>query len=148
MAFSHGSNDAQKTMGVVTLALISGHLLPDKAAIPLWVILCSAAAMALGTAVGGWRIIKTMGSKLVDLTPAHGFAAETAAAAVILVATHLGLPISTTHVIASSILGVGATRRANSVRWGTATNIMLAWVLTIPGAGLVAGLIALAVRHL
>lgn len=148
MAFSHGSNDAQKTMGVVTLALISGHLLPDKAAVPLWVILCSAAAMALGTAVGGWRIIKTMGSKLVDLTPAHGFAAETAAAAVILVATHLGLPISTTHVIASSILGVGATRRANSVRWGTATNIMLAWVLTIPGAGLVAGLIALAVRHL
>lgn len=148
MAFSHGSNDAQKTMGVVTLALISGHLLPDKAAVPLWVILCSAAAMALGTAVGGWRIIKTMGSKLVDLTPAHGFAAETAAAAVILVATHLGMPISTTHVIASSILGVGATRRANSVRWGTATNIMLAWALTIPGAGLVAGLVALAVRHL
>jgi len=148
MAFSHGSNDAQKTMGVVTLALISGHLLPSQAAVPLWVILSSAAAMALGTAVGGWRIIKTMGSKLVDLTPAHGFAAETAAAAVILVATHLGLPISTTHVIASSILGVGATRRANSVRWGTATNIMLAWVLTIPGAGLVAGLIALAVRHL
>jgi len=123
-------------------------LLPSQAAVPLWVILSSAAAMALGTAVGGWRIIKTMGSKLVDLTPAHGFAAETAAAAVILVATHLGLPISTTHVIASSILGVGATRRANSVRWGTATNIMLAWVLTIPGAGLVAGLIALAVRHL
>ena len=148
MAFSHGSNDAQKTMGVVTLALISGHLLPGTAAVPLWVILSSAAAMALGTAVGGWRIIKTMGSKLVDLTPAHGFAAETAAAAVILIATHLGLPISTTHVIASSILGVGATRRANSVRWGTATNILLAWVLTIPGAGLVAGLIALAVRHL
>lgn len=148
MAFSHGSNDAQKTMGVVTLALISGHLLPSTAAVPLWVILSSAAAMALGTAVGGWRIIKTMGSKLVDLTPAHGFAAETAAAAVILIATHLGLPISTTHVIASSILGVGATRRANSVRWGTATNILLAWVLTIPGAGLVAGLIALAVRHL
>lgn len=89
-----------------------------------------------------------MGSKLVDLTPAHGFAAETAAATVILVATHLGLPLSTTHVIASSILGVGATRRANSVRWGTATNILLAWVLTIPGAGLVAGLTALLVRHL
>ena len=148
MAFSHGSNDAQKTMGVVTLALISGHLLPGQAAVPLWVVLSSAVAMALGTAVGGWRIIKTMGSKLVDLTPAHGFAAETAAATVILIATHLGLPISTTHVIASSILGVGATRRANSVRWGTATNIMLAWVLTIPGAGLVAGLMALLVRHL
>lgn len=148
MAFSHGSNDAQKTMGIVTLALISSHLLPSQAAVPLWVILSSAVAMALGTAVGGWRIIKTMGSKLVDLTPAHGFAAETAAATVILIATHLGLPISTTHVIASSILGVGATRRANSVRWGTATNILLAWVLTIPGAGLVAGLMALLVRHL
>jgi PiT family inorganic phosphate transporter len=148
MAFSHGSNDAQKTMGVVTLALISSHLLPSQAAVPLWVILSSAVAMALGTAVGGWRIIKTMGSKLVDLTPAHGFAAETAAATVILIATHLGLPISTTHVIASSILGVGATRRANSVRWGTATNILLAWVLTIPGAGLVAGLTALLVRRL
>lgn len=148
MAFSHGSNDAQKTMGVVTFALISSHLLPSQAAVPLWVVLSSAVAMALGTAVGGWRIIKTMGSKLVDLTPAHGFAAETAAATVILIATHLGLPISTTHVIASSILGVGATRRANSVRWGTATNIMLAWVLTIPGAGLVAGLTALLVRHL
>ena len=147
MAFSHGSNDAQKTMGVVTLALISSHLIPSQSGVPLWVILASAAAMALGTGVGGWRIIKTMGSKLVDLTPAHGFAAETAAAAVIMVATHLGLPISTTHVIASSILGVGATRRAHSVRWATATNIVLAWVLTIPGAGLVAGLIALLVRH-
>ncbi|MDQ2800609.1 MAG: inorganic phosphate transporter [Armatimonadota bacterium] len=147
MAFSHGSNDAQKTMGVVTLALISSHLLPNQAGIPWWVVLASALAMALGTAVGGWRIIKTMGSKLVDLTPAHGFAAETAAATVILIATYLSLPISTTHVIASSILGVGATRRANSVRWGTATNIVLAWVLTIPGAGLVAGLMALVVRH-
>ncbi|MDQ2687220.1 MAG: inorganic phosphate transporter [Armatimonadota bacterium] len=148
MAFSHGSNDAQKTMGVVYLSLVTGHLLTPGAAVPFWVILASATAMALGTAVGGWRIIKTMGSKLVDLTPAHGFAAETAAAAVILIFTHLKLPISTTHVIASSILGVGATQRARAVRWGTATNIVLAWVLTIPGAGLVAGLIALLVRHL
>jgi len=148
MAFSHGSNDAQKTMGVVTLALVSGHFLSSQAPIPLWVILASATAMALGTAIGGWRIIKTLGSKLVDLSPAHGFAAETAAAAVILTATHLNLPISTTHVIASSVLGVGATRRAHSVRWGTAANIVLAWVLTIPGAGLAAGLAALLVRHL
>ena len=148
MAFSHGSNDAQKTMGVVTLALVSGHLLSAHAAVPLWVILASAIAMALGTAIGGWRIIKTMGSKIVDLTPAHGFAAETAAATVILIATHFGLPISTTHVIASSILGVGATKRAHSVRWGTAVNIVLAWVFTIPGAGLVAGLVALVIRHL
>ncbi|MEO7719050.1 MAG: inorganic phosphate transporter [Capsulimonas sp.] len=148
MAFSHGSNDAQKTMGVVTLALISANMLNHDAAIPKWVILASAAAMAAGTALGGWRIIKTMGSKLVDLTPAHGFAAETAAAAVIMVATHLGIPISTTHVIASSILGVGATRRARSVRWGTATNIVLAWVFTIPGAGLVGGLMALMLKRL
>ena len=148
MAFSHGSNDAQKTMGVVTLALVSGGLLAGNAPIPVWVILMSATAMALGTAVGGWRIIKTLGSKLVDLSPAHGFAAETASAAVILTATHLNLPISTTHVIASSILGVGATRRARSVRWGTAANIVLAWVLTIPGAGLAAGLAALLLRHL
>ncbi len=148
MAFSHGSNDAQKTMGVVFLSLVGGGFLGAKAAIPLWVILASATAMALGTAVGGWRIIKTMGSKLVDLSPAHGFAAETASAVVILAATRLGIPISTTHVIASSILGVGATRRARSVRWGIAVNIVLAWVLTIPGAGLMAGLVALLVRRL
>lgn len=147
MAFSHGSNDAQKTMGVVTLALISGHFLDKNAPVPLWVILLSAAAMAAGTAAGGWRIIRTMGSKLVDLTPAHGFAAETAAAAVIMTATHLNLPISTTHVIASSILGVGATRRAHSVRWSIASNIVLAWVFTIPGAGLFAGMIALLLHH-
>jgi PiT family inorganic phosphate transporter len=148
MAFSHGSNDAQKTMGVVYLALVSAGYLTSHDPVPAWVIFASAAAMALGTAVGGWRIIKTMGSKLVDLSPAHGFAAETAAAGVILTATHLGLPISTTHVIASSILGVGATRRARSVRWGTALNIVLAWVLTIPGAGLMAGLVAVLLRHL
>ncbi|MGI4791234.1 MAG: inorganic phosphate transporter [Janthinobacterium lividum] len=148
MAFSHGSNDAQKTMGVVTLALVSGHFLPKSASVPLWVILLSASAMALGTATGGWRIIKTVGSKLVDLSPAHGFAAETAASAVILIATRFGLPISTTHVIASAILGVGSTRRAHSVRWGIALNILLAWVLTIPGAGLLAGLTALLFRHL
>lgn len=147
MAYSHGTNDAQKTMGIVFLALVSSHMLGAKGAVPVWVIASSATAMALGTAVGGWRIIKTMGSKLVDLSPAHGFAAETAAAAVILTFTHLKLPISTTHVIASSILGVGATRRARSVRWGTATNIVMAWVFTIPGAGLFAGLVALLVRH-
>ncbi len=148
MAYSHGSNDAQKTMGVVFLALVTGHYVGANDHIPFWVIASSATAMALGTAVGGWRIIKTMGSKLVNLSPAHGFAAETAAAAVILIFTHMKLPISTTHVIASSILGVGATQRARSVRWGSATHIVLAWVLTIPGGGVVAGLIALLVRHL
>ena len=147
MAFSHGSNDAQKTMGVVTLALVSSHVLSVDAPIPLWVKLVSALAMALGTAAGGWRIIKTLGSKLVDLSPAHGFAAETAASAVILTATHLGLPISTTHVIASSILGVGATRRGRQVRWGVAVNILLAWVLTIPGAALIGGVAAMLLRR-
>jgi len=148
MAYAHGSNDAQKTMGIVTLALIIAGYLPAKAPIPLWVISISAVAMAMGTAAGGWRIIKTMGSRLVDLSPAHGFSATTAAASVILLATRLGLPISTTHVIASAVLGVGATRRANSVRWGIAANIVMAWMFTIPGAGLVAGLIELALKHL
>lgn len=148
MAFSHGSNDAQKTMGLVTLALISAHRLHPNAPIPLWVIVVSALAMALGTAAGGWRIIKTLGSKLVDLSPAHGFAAETAASAVILGATHLGLPISTTHVIASSILGVGATRRARQVRWSVAANILLAWLFTIPGAALIGGLASLALGRI
>lgn len=147
MAFSHGTNDAQKTMGIVTLALVAGRFIPQNAPIPLWVIAISAMAMALGTAAGGWRIIKTMGSKLVDLSPAHGFAAETASAAVILVASRLALPISTTHVIASAILGVGATRRANSVRWRIAANIVMAWIFTIPGAGLLAGAIAFALTH-
>jgi len=148
MAFSHGSNDAQKTMGLVTLALISAHRLHANAQIPLWVIVVSALAMALGTAVGGWRIIKTLGSKLVDLSPAHGFAAETAASVVILGATGLGLPISTTHVIASSILGVGATRRARHVRWSVAANIMLAWLFTIPGAALIGGLASLVLTRI
>jgi PiT family inorganic phosphate transporter len=103
--------------------------------------------MALGTAVGGWRIIKTIGSKLVDLSPAHGFAAETAASAVIITATSLKLPISTTHVIAASILGVGATRRGHQVRWSVAVNILLAWVLTIPGAALIGGLAAMALKR-
>jgi PiT family inorganic phosphate transporter len=133
MAFSHGSNDAQKTMGVITLALASYYgWTGEEWNVPLWVILAAAGAMGLGTATGGWRIVKTMGLKVVELRPIDGFAAETAAASVIEVASRLGIPVSTTHVISSSILGVGATRRASAVRWGVAGRIVSAWVVTIP----------------
>jgi PiT family inorganic phosphate transporter len=133
MAFSHGSNDAQKTMGVITLALASYYgWSGDEWNVPLWVILAAAGAMGLGTAIGGWRIVRTMGLKVVELRPIDGFAAETAAAVVIETASRLGIPVSTTHVISSAILGVGATRRASAVRWGIAGRIVSAWVVTIP----------------
>jgi PiT family inorganic phosphate transporter len=131
MAFSHGSNDAQKTMGIITLALISGGQL-TQFEVPLWVIILSAVAMAAGTAIGGWRIIQTMGSRLVHLDPIHGFAAETAAATVIETASRLGFPLSTTHVISSTILGVGASQRMKAVRWNVAGRIVQAWIFTIP----------------
>jgi PiT family inorganic phosphate transporter len=133
MAFSHGSNDAQKTMGVLTMALASYYgWTGDEWGVPLWVILSAAAAMGLGTAMGGWRIVRTMGLKVVELRPIDGFAAETAAATVIEVASRLGIPVSTTHVISSSILGVGATRSLSAVRWGVAGRIVSTWVITIP----------------
>jgi len=133
MAYSHGSNDAQKTMGVISLALASYYgWSGTEWHIPLWVILSAATAMGLGTAIGGWRIVRTMGLKVVELRPIDGFAAETAAATVIEVASRLGIPVSTTHVISSSILGVGATRRASAVRWGVAGRIVSAWVITVP----------------
>jgi len=131
MAFSHGSNDAQKTMGIITLALVSYYQL-DHFEVPLWVILVAATAMGLGTAAGGWRIIKTMGTRLAELRPIHGFAAETAAGIVIETASRLGFPLSTTHVISSAILGVSAAWRSSRVRWGVAGTIVTAWVLTIP----------------
>jgi PiT family inorganic phosphate transporter len=137
MAFSHGSNDAQKTMGIITLALVAGGLLPDPT-VPLWVILIAASAISLGTAAGGWRIIKTMGQRVVKLDPVHGFAAETTAATIIIGASHFGMPVSTTHVISSAIIGVGSSDRFSAVRWGVAGNIVIAWVLTIPASGLVA----------
>ncbi len=133
MAFSHGSNDAQKTMGIITLALISANQIPATPFhVPLWVIILSAAAMAAGTASGGWRIIHTMGTKLVQLTPVHGFAAETSAATVIEVASRFGFPLSTTHVISSTILGVGASKRFKSVRWIVARGMVQTWIYTIP----------------
>ena len=140
MAFSHGSNDAQKTMGIMTLALIAAGVLPPNSTIPLWVIVLAATAMSLGTAAGGWRIIRTMGQRVVKLDPVHGFAAETTAATIILTASHFGMPVSTTHVISTAIMGVGASDRLSAVRWGVAGNIVIAWILTIPASALVAGL--------
>jgi PiT family inorganic phosphate transporter len=138
MAFGHGTQDAQKTMGVIALTLVvSGHL-DAKAGIPIWVILASAAAIAAGTYSGGWRIMRTLGRRIFSLTPASGFAAQTVASAVMLATSHYGLPVSTTHVISSSVMGVGATRRFSAVRWGVAGNIIFAWVLTIPAAAIVA----------
>jgi PiT family inorganic phosphate transporter len=133
MAFSHGTNDAQKTMGVITMALASYYgWTGSQWQVPLWVILAAATSMGVGTATGGWRIIRTMGLKVVELRPINGFAAETAAAAIIETASRLGIPVSTTHVISSAILGVGATKRFSAVRWGIAGRIVVAWVVTIP----------------
>jgi PiT family inorganic phosphate transporter len=139
MAFSHGSNDAQKTMGIITLALVAGGVLAEPT-VPLWVILVAATAISLGTAAGGWRIIKTMGQRVVKLDPVHGFAAETTAATIIMGASAFGMPVSTTHVISSAIIGVGASDRFSAVRWGVAGNIVTAWILTIPASGAVAWL--------
>jgi len=140
MAFSHGSNDAQKTMGIITMALVSYYQLKDFH-VPLWVIVMCATAMAFGTAAGGWRIIKTLGIKLVQLRPIHGFAAETAAATVIEVASRIGLPLSTTHVISSTIMGVGASKRFSAVRWGIGKNIVLAWIFTLPSCLIISWII-------
>jgi inorganic phosphate transporter, PiT family len=145
MAFSHGSNDAQKTMGVMTLALVSAGVLTEFK-VPLWVIVLAAGAISFGTAAGGWRIIRTMGSKVVKLDPVHGFAAETAAATIIFGASTLGMPVSTTHVISSAILGVGSSDQFRAVHWGVARRIGIAWVLTLPASGLVAALAYLVLR--
>jgi PiT family inorganic phosphate transporter len=137
MAFSHGSNDAQKTMGIITLALVAGGVIAEPV-VPLWVIILAATAISLGTAGGGWRIIRTMGQRVVKLDPVHGFAAETTAASVILGASVFGMPVSTTHVISSAIMGVGASDRFSAVRWGVAGNIIIAWILTLPASAAVA----------
>jgi PiT family inorganic phosphate transporter len=142
MAFGHGSNDGQKFMGVFTLALILGGAMPtptgDAFPIPLWVIVLCAVTMAIGTASGGWRIIKTMGLRLTKLEPIHGFAAETAAGLTIMIAGHAGIPLSTTHTISTTIMGVGSTRGLSAVKWGVAGSIVVAWILTFPICGLIA----------
>ncbi|MFN8621102.1 MAG: inorganic phosphate transporter [Chloroflexota bacterium] len=136
MAFAHGSNDAQKTMGIITLALVAAGIQSDDT-VPVWVIVVSATAISAGTAIGGWRIMKTMGHRVVELEPVHGFAAETTAATVLLGTASLGMPVSTTHVISSAIMGVGASKGKRGVRWGLARLIVVAWIITIPLAALV-----------
>jgi PiT family inorganic phosphate transporter len=137
LAISHGTNDAQKTMGIITLALVTGGYL-ETFAVPFWVILLCAGMIALGTAVGGWKLIKTLGGKFYKIRPVDGFSSQLAAAAVILGASILGGPVSTTQVVSSSIMGVGAADRMNKVRWGVAGEIAMAWFLTIPATALVA----------
>jgi PiT family inorganic phosphate transporter len=141
-SLAHGTNDAQKTMGIITLALIAhGNLPSDSFDVPTWVIVSSAAAIGLGTYTGGWRIIRTMGSRIIKMDPAQGFSAQGSGAAVILVATHLGYPLSTTHVISGGVMGSGAAKRLSAVRWGIAGNIAIAWVLTLPAAAIIGGLV-------
>lgn len=137
MAFSHGTNDAQKTMGIITLAVLlneagTGSRVPESFAIPVWVIVSAAVVMGLGTMIGGWRVVRTLGLRMTHLEPVQGFAAETGAALVITGAARLGIPVSTTHAIGSSIMGVGATKRFSAVRWGVAGQVVMAWVLTWP----------------
>ncbi|MGH3102858.1 MAG: inorganic phosphate transporter [Gaiellaceae bacterium] len=140
VAFTHGTNDAQKTMGIISLALIaSGHLSAEEFDVPLWVIVSAATAMGLGTYVGGWRIIRTLGQRIAKLEPPQGFAAETATASILWFTGNVGFPVSTTHTISGSVLGAGASRRLSAVRWGVAGNILLAWILTIPAAALIGG---------
>ena len=141
MAFSHGSNDGQKFIGTFVLTLMLGGFLPEFQ-VPLWVILLCASTMGVGTAVGGWRIIRTMGLRITKLEPVHGFAAETSAALVIEMASRMGIPLSTTHTITTAIMGVGASRRLSAVRWGVAAEIVTAWLLTFPVCGLLAWLVA------
>jgi PiT family inorganic phosphate transporter len=147
-AFSlgHGTNDAQKGMGIITAALVSSGALSTYM-VPYWVILCCHLAIAGGTMAGGWRVVKTMGQKITKLTPFSGFAAETAAALTLIGTAHAGIPVSTTHVITGAIVGVGASRRITAVRWGVTGRIMWAWVLTIPGAGVMGVLFYFGLRH-
>lgn len=140
MALSHGTNDAQKTMGIIALALFSGGYLSSSFDIPLWVKVACAVAMGLGTYAGGWRIIRTLGSKTVKIIPVQGIATDLAASTVLLGAAHFGFPVSTTHVITASIMGAGATRRLSAVRWGVANNILNAWVMTLPAAAIVSAI--------
>jgi PiT family inorganic phosphate transporter len=141
VAFTHGTNDAQKTMGIIALALIvTGHLDEDFSRPPTWVIVSSALAMALGTYAGGWRIIKTMGTRIAKIDPPQGFAAQTSCAAILWTTAHYGFPVSTTQTITGCVMGAGASRRFSAVRWGIAGNIAVAWVLTLPAAGLVGAL--------
>jgi PiT family inorganic phosphate transporter len=140
VSVGHGGNDAQKTMGILFLALVANGDLKATDDIPTWIIVSSATAIAAGTYVGGWRIIRTMGSRIIKMDPPQGFAAQAAGAAVILSASHVGFPLSTTHVISGGIMGAGAAKRVSAVRWGVAGNIVVAWVLTLPASAAVGAL--------
>lgn len=139
MSFSHGSNDAQNAMGIITAALLAGKYI-DKFEVPKLVILLCATVIGIGTAAGGWKVIKTLGQKIYNLKPVHGFTAETSASIVILLATKGGIPISTTHVITSAVVGVGSSKKLSAVRWGVAINIIFAWIATLPACALLGGL--------
>jgi PiT family inorganic phosphate transporter len=145
-SLSHGTNDAQKTMGIIFLALIANGNLTPEDAIPTWVVVSAATAIALGTYFGGWRIVRTMGSRIIKMDPPQGFAAQGAGAAVILSASHVGFPLSTTHVMSGAIMGAGAAKRLSAVRWGVAGNIVVAWILTLPCAAAVGAVTYGAVR--
>ncbi len=142
VSFSHGSNDAQKTMGIITLLLLTAGLLPEnRFVVPVWVALVGYITIGLGTLIGGWRIVRTMGTRITHLQPINGFVAETASAVVIFGASLAGIPVSTTHVVSGSIMGVGATKRFSAVRWGVARRIVWAWIMTIPMSAVVAGFV-------
>jgi PiT family inorganic phosphate transporter len=143
LALAHGTNDAQKTMGVITLALVANGNLSESAEVPTWVVIAAASAIALGTYTGGWRIIKTMGTRIIKMDAAQGFTAQGAGAAVILASSHFGYPLSTTQVIAGGVMGAGAGKRLSAVRWGVAGNIVVAWLLTLPAAAAIGGVIYL-----
>ena len=140
LSLAHGGNDAQKTMGVITVLLYSQGLLSGAFHVPLWVVLSCQAAMALGTFSGGWRIVRTVGSRVTRLTPVQGACAETGGAIALFAATFLGIPVSTTHTVTGSVVGVGAARRLSAVRWGITREILIAWVITLPASGLMAAL--------
>jgi inorganic phosphate transporter, PiT family len=139
-SLSHGTNDAQKTMGIIFLTLIANGDLSASDDVPTWVVVSAATAISLGTYVGGWRIIRTMGSRIIKMDPAQGFTAQSVGAAVILSSSHVGFPLSTTQVVSGSIMGAGAAKRLSAVRWGVAGNIVIAWVLTLPASAAVGGL--------
>jgi PiT family inorganic phosphate transporter len=139
-SLGHGGNDAQKTMGIIAVLLYSQGYLGGEFYVPFWVVISCQVAMALGTLFGGWRIVKTMGSKITRLTPMQGFCAETGGAITLFAATWLGIPVSTTHTITGAIIGVGAARRVSAVRWSVANNIVVAWVVTIPASAAIAAL--------
>ena len=146
-SLGHGTNDAQKTMGIIAVLLFTGGYLGPTFYVPMWVILLCHAAIALGTTFGGWRIVKTMGMRITKLQPIGGFCAETAGAITLIGAALAGIPVSTTHTITGAIVGVGASRRLSAVRWGVARNVVWAWILTIPGTALIAAAIYLFVAR-